>query len=56
MRVLEQGERTATLAITELGVYVVATVAATVLLERSLVREVLGYLRGPPVAPAGATE
>jgi polysaccharide transporter, PST family len=56
MRAVEQGDRTAALAITELGVYVVATVVATIILERSLVREMLGYLRGPPVAPAGATE
>jgi len=56
MRALEQGDRTAELAITELGVYVIATVAATLVFERSLVREMLGYLRGPPVAAAGATE
>jgi O-antigen/teichoic acid export membrane protein len=56
MRAVEQGERTAALAVTELAVYVVATVAATLLFERSLIREMLGYLRRPRVATAGASE
>ncbi|MFL5913790.1 MAG: oligosaccharide flippase family protein [Gaiellaceae bacterium] len=44
-RLLESGERTAAMAISELVVFTVVTVAATVLFERELVREVLGYLR-----------
>ena len=48
-------ERTAALAIGELALYLSATAAATLLLERDLLREAMGYLRGrrTPV-PAGA--
>jgi O-antigen/teichoic acid export membrane protein len=47
-------ERTAAVAAGELAVYLAATAAATLLLERDLLREALGYLRGrrAPV-PAG---
>jgi O-antigen/teichoic acid export membrane protein len=56
MRAVEQGGRSAGMALAELAVYVAVTVAATALLERSLLREMLGYLRRPQVAAAGATE
>jgi O-antigen/teichoic acid export membrane protein len=45
LRALESGDRTSGMALAELGVYVVATVAATLLLERALLKEVLSYLR-----------
>jgi polysaccharide transporter, PST family len=45
VRLVESGERTAAMAVSELVMFGVVTVAATVLFERSLVREVLGYLR-----------
>ena len=44
-RTLEAGERTLPIALGELGLYVVVTVLATALLERTLLREVIGYLR-----------
>jgi O-antigen/teichoic acid export membrane protein len=48
-------ERTAAIAAAELAVYLAVTAGATLLLERELLREVSGYLRGrrAPV-PAGA--
>jgi O-antigen/teichoic acid export membrane protein len=54
LRVLDL-ERTAALAIGEFAVYLAATAAATLLLERDLLREAVNYLRGrrTPV-PAGA--
>lgn len=39
------GERTVGISLAELGLYVAVTVAATLIVERSLIREVLGYLR-----------
>src|SRR4051794_35217950 len=42
---LVDGHRTLALAIAELALYAAVTVAATVVLERSLLREALGYLR-----------
>jgi O-antigen/teichoic acid export membrane protein len=47
-------ERTAALAVGEFALYLATTVAATMLLERDLLREAVGYLRGrrTPV-PAG---
>jgi PST family polysaccharide transporter len=45
-RLVESGERTPGLAIAELAGYVAITVGATLLAERALLREVLGYLRG----------
>jgi hypothetical protein len=57
-RALESGERTAGLALAELAAYLVITAAATWALERNLIREAIGYLRGGggsnPVAPAAA--
>jgi O-antigen/teichoic acid export membrane protein len=53
MRALWTGQRTVAMALTELVVYCVATVAFTWLFERTLVREMFGYLRrhaGPAVA------
>jgi len=52
MRVAETGERTAALALAEIGVYLALTAIATWVLENRLLREALGYLRGAP--PAGA--
>ena len=42
--------RTAAMALVEMATFVVVTVVATAALERSLVREVLGYLR-PAAVP-----
>jgi O-antigen/teichoic acid export membrane protein len=44
-RLVESGERTPTVAAAELVVYAGLTLAATVTFERSLLREVFGYLR-----------
>jgi O-antigen/teichoic acid export membrane protein len=52
-RALETGERTLGAALGELTLYVVVTVVATALLERTLLREVIGYLRPTP-APGRA--
>jgi O-antigen/teichoic acid export membrane protein len=46
------GERTLSLAVAELVLYVLVTAAATVLLERPLLREVAGYLRRAAPTPA----
>jgi O-antigen/teichoic acid export membrane protein len=43
---LVEGERSAGMAIGEFAAYLLVTLAATLVLERSLLREVLGYLRG----------
>jgi O-antigen/teichoic acid export membrane protein len=53
MRQLETGTRTAAMAIAELAVYLVTTVAATWLLEGSLIREAVSYVvrRGAGAAP-----
>ena len=40
-------ERSLGLALAELALYLVVTIAATAALERPLLREVVGYLRGP---------
>jgi hypothetical protein len=48
----EEGSLVAALAM--LALYVVVTAAATALVERRLVREILGYLRGRPAAGATA--
>ncbi|MGH2841681.1 MAG: oligosaccharide flippase family protein, partial [Solirubrobacteraceae bacterium] len=45
-RVIESGERTAGTAIAEMVAYLVVFAAATWALERDLIREALGYLRG----------
>lgn len=44
-RLLEDAGRTAADAAVELGAYVAVTIVATLVIERALVREVLGYLR-----------
>jgi len=46
MRLVETGDRSLGLAIAEVAVYTLVTVVATLLIERRLVLEVLGYLRG----------
>jgi O-antigen/teichoic acid export membrane protein len=48
MRLLENGDRTLFTAISELIVYVGATIVATIILERALLREIVGYLRRRP--------
>lgn len=48
IRLLEPGGRTLGIAIGELVLYVAVTVAATLVFERSLIREMLGYLRRIP--------
>jgi hypothetical protein len=48
------GGRTLELALAEFGLYVAVTVIATIAFERSLLREVVGYLRGPAAAQAPA--
>ena len=50
LRLVESGDRTATLSIVELALFVSITVATTALLERPLLRELIGYLRSEPVA------
>jgi O-antigen/teichoic acid export membrane protein len=52
MRGLETGSRIERWAFAELAVYIVVTLAATTVLERSLLREVLGYLRARAIASA----
>ena len=51
VRTAESGPRTAGDAAMELAVYLGVTIAATIVFERTLIREVLGYL-GRPVTPA----
>ncbi len=51
MRLLESGQRSLSTALAEFALYGVATVAATLALERRFVAEMLGYLRGA-VRPA----
>jgi hypothetical protein len=47
------GGRTLPIALAEVVVYVAAVLAATLLIERSLLREIAGYLRGDgEAAPA----
>ncbi len=66
VRVVYTGDRTAGLAAAELGLYVIVTVIATLVFERALLREIVGYLRsgtrgstrpvadGAPAAARGA--
>jgi O-antigen/teichoic acid export membrane protein len=49
VRALTDLDRTVPLALGELGVYVAITALATLALERPLLREIVGYLRGAPV-------
>jgi hypothetical protein len=46
LRVIESGDRTVAMALGEGVLFVVLVAAATWLLERGLLREMLGYLRG----------
>lgn len=54
LRVLQSGPRTLVQAIAELAIYLGITVGLTALLERSLIREALRYLRAPSAATAEA--
>jgi len=45
-RMLESGDRTAAVAVAEFAAYLLVSAIATWLIERTLVREALGYLRG----------
>jgi O-antigen/teichoic acid export membrane protein len=45
LRLVEGGSRTRAIAVTELVVYVIVTVAATLAFERPLLAEIAGYLR-----------
>lgn len=47
LRALGTGDRTLPLALGELGLFLALTAAATIVLERALLREVVGYLRRP---------
>jgi hypothetical protein len=47
---VESGDRTGTLSIVELALFVSITAATTALFERPLLRELIGYLRSEPVA------
>lgn len=53
-RAISGGERTFALALGDFAIYAVVTVAATALLERRLLREVLGYLRPGAAEPEAA--
>ena len=48
-------DRTAGLALAELALYIVVTIAATILFERRLLAEMVGYVRGGTRQPAPAT-
>ena len=53
LRALTDVDRTLGVALAELGLYVALTVASTIVFERSLLSELLGYLRrGARPAPA----
>jgi lipopolysaccharide exporter len=54
LHTLETGERSAAVVVGELGLYVLVTAVATWLLERPLIDELLGYLRGPRGVPRPA--
>jgi len=61
MRLIESGERTSSLAAIELGVYLAVTVWASLILERDLLREAIGYVRrrqpggaAPELSPSGS--
>jgi hypothetical protein len=48
IRTAMTGERTLDLALAELALYCAITIALTLVLERSLIREAFGYLRRSP--------
>ena len=50
LRLVEPGHRSPGLALAELGLFMVVVVLTTAALERSLLREVIGYLRRVPAA------
>jgi hypothetical protein len=52
MRAAEPGSRTVEHAVAEFCAFVLLTVATTLVSERTLLREVLGYLRGRRVRPS----
>jgi hypothetical protein len=54
VRWIDTGGRTATAAVAELLLYVAVTAAATLALERRLVAELLGYVRGMSTAQPAA--
>ena len=54
VRQVETGDRTSVMAIGELVLYVLTTIAATAFFERALLREILGYLRSGRAQPAPA--
>jgi O-antigen/teichoic acid export membrane protein len=54
IRQIETGERTASMALVELAVYVLVTVVATILLEGGLLREAWGYVRRRAGTPPAA--
>ena len=45
LRLVESGPRTVAMALSEVAVYIVVTVLATIAMERPLLQEVIGYLR-----------
>jgi hypothetical protein len=51
LRVVEPSQRTLGLALAEVALFAVLVALATAALERSLLREVVGYLRRVPSAP-----
>jgi hypothetical protein len=53
VRVADGGSRTLGVALGEFFVYVAATAAATWLLEKRLVKEIVGYLRARGAPAAG---
>jgi hypothetical protein len=55
LRLVEPMHRSLGLALAELGLYAAATVAGTAVFERSLMREVAGYLRRRARPPVPAT-
>jgi O-antigen/teichoic acid export membrane protein len=54
VRLLETGTRGPGMAVAELAAYILVTIAATALFERSLIREMLSYLRRKPPLPTPA--
>jgi O-antigen/teichoic acid export membrane protein len=53
LRLVEPGARTLGIALAELAVYIAVTVAATLIFERALIREIVGYLRRSREPDAG---
>ena len=55
VRALDGAERTGGVAIAELALYLVVTLIATLVFERRLLAEMLGYLRRARAAGAAAS-